>query len=74
MHTDDFLKHSDKKIYFQDVHLFIKHVKNIFHVKNVNLIRTNLWMYFQDIVMKWYIEKLINDEKRLIKYEDNVDK
>ncbi len=24
MHTDDFLKHSDKKIYFQDVHFFIK--------------------------------------------------
>jgi len=42
MHIDDFLKHSDKKTYFQDVHFFIKHVKNILHIKDANLVKTNL--------------------------------
>ncbi len=72
MHTDDFLKHSDKKTYFRDVHLFIEHVKNILYIKDINLVRTNLWICLQDIAMKWYIKELINDEKRLIKYKDDV--
>ncbi len=72
MHIDDSLKHSDKKTYFQDVHLFIECIKNILHIKDVNLVRTNLWIYLQDTAMKWYIKKLIDDEKRLIKYEDDV--
>ncbi len=72
MHIDDSLKHSSKKTYFQDVHLFIKHVKNILHIKDANLVRTNLWICLQDIVMKWYIKELIDDEKRLIKYEDDI--
>ncbi len=42
MHIDDLLKHSDKKTYFQDVHLFIERVKNILHIKDANLVRINL--------------------------------
>ncbi len=72
MHTDDSLKHSGKKTYFRDVHLFIECIKNILHIKDANLVRTNLWICLQDTAMKWYIKELIDDEKRLIKYEDDV--
>lgn len=42
MHTDDPLKHSGKETYFRDVHLFIERIKDILHIKDANLVRTNL--------------------------------
>ena len=36
------IEHIDKEIYFYNVHLFIKYVKNLIIVKSVNLIRENL--------------------------------
>ena len=48
---DDFIEHINKNIYFQNVNVFIKQVKNITKVKKVELIRQNLYICFKNIVL-----------------------
>ena len=47
---ENFIKYFDKNIYFRDVDMFIDRMKNIIVVKNVELIRQNLYIYFRDII------------------------
>ena len=42
INNESTIEHINKKTYFRDVHLFIKRVKNLIIVKDVNLIRENL--------------------------------
>ena len=44
------IKHFDKNIYFRDVNMFIDRVKNMIVVKNIELIRQNLYIYFRNII------------------------
>ena len=44
------IKHFDKNTYFHDVDIFIDRVKNMIIVKNIELIRQNLYICFRNIV------------------------
>ena len=45
------IKYFDKNIYFRDVNMFIDRIKNMTIVKNIELIRQNLYICFRDIVL-----------------------
>ncbi len=50
--TEEFIKHVEKNIYFKDVHLFLKRVKNVIRVKNVNQVRKNLFICLRDLTLQ----------------------
>ncbi len=50
--TKEFIKHVDKDIYFRNVHLFLKRVKDMIRVKNVNQVRKNLFICLRDLTMQ----------------------
>ena len=55
------IKHIDKNIYFKNIHFFIKCIKNISIIKNSKFIKNNLYIYFRDLILIWYIEIFNND-------------
>jgi len=59
--------HINKKTIFQNVHLFNERVKNIAVIKDEKMIAENLYIYLQDIALKWYVFKLTDMKKRLLK-------
>ena len=71
---DDFVSHSNKNTFFKNIHLFVSRVKNITTVKDVKLIRKNLWTCFRDRTLKWWQFFLIDEQKRLMKLKDDVKK
>ena len=71
--TDNFIEHVDKNIYFRNVNDFIDRVKNMIDVKEADMIRQNLYICFREIALTWYIIILIENQKRLIKLDENVD-
>ena len=70
---ENLIKYFDKNIYFRDVDIFIDRVKNMIVVKNVELFRQNFYICFRDIIFAWYTSILIENQKRLVKLNDNVD-
>ena len=70
----EFIEHIDKNIYFRNVTYFIERVKNIIKIKNVELIRQNFYICFRDIALIWYIIILIENEKRFVKLNNDVEK
>ena len=58
MYDDKFVKnetaieHIEKETYFRDVHLFVERTRDIAMIKNVEMIRENLWMSLRDIALK----------------------
>ena len=48
---ESIIEHIEKNIYFRNVNDFIDRVKNMIDVKNVELIRQNLYICFRDIVL-----------------------
>ena len=56
--NDDFLKYADKNIYFRDVHLFVERIQNIVKIKNLKMIRNNLYICLRNTIIKWYINIL----------------
>ena len=70
---DDSIDNVDKKTYYRDVNLFIDKIKNIIEIDDSNVFKQNLWICLRDIVFTWWIFELINVEKQLIKFENNVD-
>ena len=70
---EKFIMHVEKDIYFRDVNDFINRVKHITNVKNVELIRQNFYICFRNIVFSWYIIIFIENQKRLINFDNDVD-
>ena len=70
---NDSIFYFDKNTFFKNIHLFVSRVKNIVVVKNFKLIRKNFWTCLRDRVLKWWQLVLIDEQKRLVKFEKNVD-
>ena len=68
------MKYASKNTYFKDVHVFLDRVKNIVTIKNVDLVRSNLFTCLRDQILIWYISKLTDEKRRLLKYKNNLDK
>ena len=71
---DQVIEHIGKDIYFRDVNDFIDRIKDMADIKDVELVRQNLYICFRDISLTWYIIVLIENEKRLIKLGEDVEK
>jgi hypothetical protein len=41
--------------------------------KNLETIRNNLYTYFREQVMIWYTAQMTNEEKKLVKFDNNLD-
>ena len=70
---DNAIEHSDKDIYFRDVHIFIERIKDIAQIKDEISIRNNLYTCLRDTALTWYTFNLRDDQKRLIKLKKNVE-
>ncbi len=71
--TEEFIEHVEKDIYFRDVHLFLKRVKNVIRMKNVSQVRKNLFICLRDLTLQWYISKLSENIKNLLRYDNEVE-
>jgi hypothetical protein len=71
--TEEFIKHVEKNIYFRDVHLFLKRVKNVTRVKNVNQVRENLFICLRKLTLQWYTFELFENIKNLLKYDNEIE-
>ena len=69
---DDSIELADKNTYIRDVYLFIDRVEDMTRIRNSKLVRNNLYTYFKEIVMQWYNNVLTNDQKLLIKLNEDV--
>lgn len=67
------VKHVSKNIYFQDVHVFLKRVKDITLIKNAKTIKINLYICLRNLALKWYTFILFKKQKFYVKYNDDVD-
>jgi hypothetical protein len=50
--TDEFIEHAEKNIYFRNVHLFLKRVKDVTKVKDAAQIRENLFICLRDLALQ----------------------
>ena len=71
--TGNAIEHSEKDIYFRNVHVFIERIKNMTQIKDDILIRNNLYSCLRDIALAWYTSNLSDDHKRLIKFDIEID-
>ena len=70
---DDVMKHINKNTYFRDVHLFIERARNVITIKNVDLIRENLWTCFRNTIFVWWIDEILIVKKCFIRHSVNDD-
>ncbi len=70
--TTKFVQHANKNTYFRDVHLFIERAKYIVLVKKTKMIENNLYICFREQIMMWYAIKILNENKKLVKIENNL--
>jgi hypothetical protein len=66
------VQHANKNTYFRDVHLFIDRAKDIALVKDYDAVKNNLYICFREQVMIWYTTEMTNEEKELIKIDNNL--
>ena len=71
---DNSIEHANKNTYFRDVHLFTERIKNMIIVKKAKLTRQNLYICLRDLVLTWYIDVFNDDQKRLMKLDDEIEK
>ena len=67
------IEHAEKNIYFWNIHIFVKWVKNIIIVKDFELIRNNFYTCFKKIALKWYTFTLIKEMKFYVKHNNDFD-
>ena len=70
---ENVIEHSEKDIYFRNVHVFIERVKDMTQIKDDILIRNNLYSRLRNIAFAWYTFNFSDDHKRLIKFDIEVD-
>ena len=66
------LTHSDKNIYYKNVYVFVKKIKEIIIVLDVEQIRRNLFSCLKDTIFMWHTVELSNITRRILIYEENV--
>ena len=71
---DNSIEHSNKNTYFRNIHLYIERIKNMTIFKDVDVIRANLYNCMREHVLRWYIEIVNDDQKKLIKLKEDVEK
>ena len=71
---NNFIKYINKNIYFCNVIYFVKRIKNIIKIKKVELMQQNLYICFRNIVLTWYIIIFIENKKRFVKLNIDIDK
>ena len=57
-YDSNFMIRNDKNVYYRNVHLFCKKIRNLIVIKNEKLIRINLNICFFYYAFIWYISKL----------------
>ncbi len=50
--TEEFMKHAEENIYFKNVYLFLKRMKNVAKMKNAAYIRKNLFTCLRDFTLQ----------------------
>ncbi len=68
--TEEFMKHAEENIYFKNVYLFLKRMKNVAKMKNAAYIRKNLFTCLRDFTLQWYIFELFENIKNLLRYDN----
>ena len=71
---DNSIEHSNKNTYFRNVHLYIERIKDMTILKDADVIRANLYSCMREHALRWYTEVVNDDQKRLIKLEEDVEK
>jgi hypothetical protein len=70
---EEFIEHAEKNIYFRNVHLFLKRVKDVAKVKDAAQIRKNLFTCLRELTLQWYIFELFENIKNLLRYDNDVE-
>ena len=73
VNTESPIEHTNKEIYFRDVHLFVKRARDLVITKG-NMIRENLWMSLRDTALEWWTAELSPVEKRITRFKKGVEK
>ena len=73
MITRSVIEHSEKNIYYRNVHVFIERVRQMIIILSLELVRRNLSFCLRETALDWHISKLIEDNRRLLIYEEEVD-
>ncbi len=71
--TEEFIEHAEKDIYFRNVHLFLKRVKDVTKIKNAAQIRENLFTCLRGLTLQWYTSELSENTKDLLRYDNGVE-
>ena len=71
---DNSIEHANKNTYFRNFHLFTKRIKNMIIVKRMKLTNQNLYICLRDLVLTWYMNFFNDDQKRLMKLNDEIEK
>ena len=67
------MKHSEKDIYFRNIHLFLKRCSNIATIKGDQIVRNNLFICLRELALQWYISEMTSNVKALIKYASGIE-
>jgi hypothetical protein len=70
--TEKFIEHVEKNIYFRDVHLFLKRIKDVTKIKDVAQIRENLFTCLRELALQWYISELFENIKNFFRYDNEI--
>ena len=71
---DNAIEHSEKDIYFRNVHVFIERIKDMSQIKSEAIVRNNLYTCLRETALTWYTSNLEKNQKRLVKLDDEVEK
>ena len=67
------IEYTSKETYFRDVYLFLEYARNVASLKGEKLVYTNLWIYFKGPILAWWLSKLSENDKRLIKLRNKLE-
>ena len=70
--TTSAMKHSEKNIYFRNIHLFLERCSNIAAIKSDQLVKNNLFICLRKLTLQWYIDEMTSNVKTLIKYASDI--
>lgn len=71
---DQAMKHFEKNTYYRNVHIFTKKMKEMTIVLSLELVKRNLATCLRDTALIWHTAKLIDSVKRLLTYDNDVEK